>query len=135
MIERSRVAVAVLFTCAAAGCASPGAQGGAGIADVPEARKLVRLTEKQYTDEVGRRLVVRDDGSGKERVQALDEKGQPLEIVEVPLSEQQFCSAKAKQQCQPVTFVSDGAFMKMGGASCYCYWIGGTAYCYGSTCR
>ncbi len=134
MIGRSRIAVAVLFACAAAACASPGAQRRAGLPEAPDARKLVTLTEKQYTDEQGHTLVIRDDGSGKPRVQAFDAKRNPLVIVEIPLADAQFCSAKAKEKCQPMTFVSDGSVMKMGDASCTCYWIGGIAYCYGTTC-
>jgi hypothetical protein len=136
MTGRSMIAVAVLFTFAVAGCASSGTRGGrAGLADVPEARKVVKLSEKQYTDDKGRKLVVRDDGSGKERVHAFDAQGKEIDITEIPLTDTEFCAAKAKPKCQPVTFVSDGAFIKMGTESCYCYSYWGTLYCYGDTCR
>jgi ABC-type nitrate/sulfonate/bicarbonate transport system substrate-binding protein len=135
MSGRSTIAFALLLTFTAAGCASAGARGPGGLADVPDARKLVRLSEKHYMDDQGRKVVVREDATGKQVVQAFDAHDKPLEIVEVPLSEIQLCPAKAKPACQPATFVSDGVFIKMGAASCYCYVYNNIPYCYGDTCR
>lgn len=141
MIARSMIAGVALFTLAAA----PTTPTSAG--ELPDPKSPVRLTEKRYTDDAGRTLVVRFGGTQKNKpvkVQATDKQGKPLEVLEIPLKDMTVCMPQAggaaktegaKPVCQPLAFVTDGAVMKMGTATCTCYVIGGYNYCYGDTCH
>jgi hypothetical protein len=113
-----------------------------------EAKGPVKLTEKRYTDDAGRTLVLSFGGAEKERsvkAQATDSKGKPIEVRELPVKDLTVCLPKAatsttgkadaaKPSCQPLAGVTEGAFLKMGTATCTCYVYSGILYCFGDTC-
>ena len=143
MITQSMIAGLALLTLAA-GPTSPAAVG-----ELPDAKSPVWLTEKRYTDDAGRTLVLRFEGTEKGKafhVQATDKEGKPLEVVKLPVKDITVCLPKArassivkaeaaKPLCQPLAFVTDGAFLKMGTATCTCQVYSGYVYCYGDTCH
>lgn len=141
MIARSTFAGAVLIALAAA-CA-PRTVSPAAVAEVPDAKGPVKLTQKQYADQEGNTLTLRfDAGTGQvTSAAATDKNGNPREVVKLQLKDVSVCIPKtpgapeAKQLCQPVEFMTDGAVLKIGTTTCTCYSYGGTWYCYGDTCH
>jgi len=145
---RSIVSGAALFVFAlAVGCA-PRATSPSSPGTLYEAQGPVRVAERRYTDDEGNTMTLRFDGAEKGRsvqAQATDRDGKPLAVVEIPMKELTVCLPRAgassaagsepKPLCQPLVFVTDGAFVKMGTATCTCTVIGGILYCYGSTCH
>ncbi len=139
MLARSMIAGAALCALVV---------GSTTLAEVPDANGPLRLTEKRYTDDAGRTLVLRFGGAEKGKAvqaQATDKQGKALEVVEIPVKDVTVCLPKAgassaagaqggKGPCQPMVFVTDGASIKMGTATCTCQVYNGYLYCYGSTC-
>jgi hypothetical protein len=140
MIVRSMFAGAALFVLAAVPTA---------FAEPSEAKGPLKVTEKKFTDDAGNTLEVRfDDSQAKGvKVKATDKQGKPLAVVEIPLKDMTVClppskgaasgaaaAEPAKPLCQPLTFVTEGAFLKMGTATCRCQVYSGYVYCYGDTC-
>ena len=137
MIARVMIAGAALLALAA---------GSTALAELPTAQDPLKLTEKRFTDGKGNTLVL-NFGEGKRGVnaKATDKQGTPIEVVEISLKDMSVCvpkagvvaagTAAAKPLCQPLAFVSDGATVKMGSASCTCQVYGGYLYCYGDTCH
>lgn len=99
--------------------------------------KATGTTARQVTDHEGNELTLELDDSGKVvKAHAKDSKGRPLKVVRIRMQDMKVCIPRtARPRCQPLAFVSDGAFFKMGTASCTCYVIGGIPYCYGDTCH
>jgi hypothetical protein len=140
VIARSMLAGAALFALVA---------GSTAVAELPDSEGPLRLTEKRYVDGKGNTLVLRFDGPKKGKgvkAKATDKDGKPLDVLEMPLKDLTVCVPKAgattpaatetaKPLCQPLAFVTDGAVIKMGTATCTCQVIGGYVYCYGDTCH
>jgi hypothetical protein len=108
-------------------------------ADAASAAKATpRNTERKFTDQDGNNLTVDVDDSGKVvRAQAKDRKGTPIDTVQIKMQDMTVCSPRpgGAQLCQTLTYVSDGAFFKVGTASCTCCSVGGWPVCYGTTCK
>jgi hypothetical protein len=104
--------------------------------------KTAKSSQKQVTDHEGNQLTLDLDDAGKvTKAEAKDRQGKPLKAGEIKMKDMEVCiprtaSAKdAKPLCQTLAYVTDGAFFKMGTASCTCYVYLGTLYCYGNTCH
>jgi hypothetical protein len=130
------MAAAALFALAA---------GSTGLAELPDPKSPLKLTHKRYTDAKGNTLELRFDDKGV-KAKATDTQGKDLGVVEFPLKDVTVCVPQAgatipagteapKPLCQPLAFVTEGAVVKMGTATCTCYVISGTLYCYGDTCH
>lgn len=104
----------------------------------PAAPGATKGSQKDYADHEGNKLRVDFDDAGKV-VKATAKAGdRELPVVQIPMKDLSVCIPKAnskKPLCQPLAFMPDGAFFKMGAASCTCYKIGPTLYCYGNTCH
>lgn len=140
MIARSMIAGAMLLAVAA-GCA-PRATTRTGA--LLEAKGPFKVTQKQFTDDGGTTLTLQFDASTGEVVSATatDRQRAKVDVHEIKRSDVTVCvprGAGAGQAdpklCQPLAFLTDGAFVKMGTATCTCYVYAGRLYCYGDTCR
>lgn len=133
MIARSMIAVAALFALTA------GTSLAAESAGAPAAPPAAKGSHKDFTDRDGNQLAVDLDDAGKVvKAAAKNKKGELLEVVQIPMKNFSVCIPKAKSKtprCQPLTFLTDGAFLKMGNASCWCGNVGGIPVCYGDTCH
>ncbi len=160
MSQRSIAMVAAILTATSFGCASMGGQSkpalgeptsNSTLASSPHVharnvRAPILKTEERYRDDMGFELVLKADEKGNVRAEAFDPQGKPVEVVTKPIESVVLCWPKegtnaggafdpASNQCQRVSFISDGAFIKVGSASCTCYPCGTTMVCYGSTCH
>lgn len=131
MIARSMVAGAALFTILTGTSFAQGA--------AAPSEPTAKANHKEFTDGEGNTLGVDLDDAGKVvKATAKNRKQEPLAVAPIPLKDFSVCIPKAKSKkalCQPLAFITDGAFFKMGTATCSCYVVGGTPYCYGNTCH
>lgn len=132
MIARSMIAAALFVLTTGASLAAEGAA-------APAAPAAAKGSHKDFTDHEGNTLGVDLDDAGKVvKATAKNSKQETLEVVQIPLKDFSVCVPKAKskkQLCQPLSFVTEGAFFKMGNASCWCGVVGGLPVCYGNTCH
>jgi hypothetical protein len=97
--------------------------------------------EVDFTDHEGNQLTVDLDDAGKVvKATAKNKKGETLEVVQIPMKSMSMCipwgsAGSGATLCQPLVFLTEGAFFKMGNASCWCGIIGGIPVCYGDTCH
>jgi hypothetical protein len=83
-------------------------------------------------------VVLSKDAQGNVSGKAFDSQGKPVAVKEIQLENRALlCLPKqgeldpAKEDCQVVSFVSDGSLIKLGTNSCYCVACGRTGICYG----
>jgi hypothetical protein len=106
---------------------------------VTEAKVTPKQTEKELTDHEGNKLLLGlDDAGNIVKATAKDKSDKPLDVVKIKMKDTKVCVPKAKGTkplCQPLEYVSENAFFKMGTTSCTCQVISGYLYCYGTTCH
>jgi hypothetical protein len=148
MNRRSIMTIAAILTTTAAGCASTAGQGKPGLgAPSPsssyapttrtrESPLPIKKTEERYKDSKGFELVLSSDAQGNVTAKVIDPQGTPHDTKKYQLENSALlCFDKTKSDCQVLSFVSDGTFIKLETASCTCYLCGGIAYCFGDTCH
>jgi hypothetical protein len=103
----------------------------------------LRQTETRYVDDQERTLVVKYDADGTSHV-SLEDPAKKSQLVPFKLGDYEVCKradatqtpseprGESPRQCQPLTFVSEGALVKLGKKSCICRVMrDGEAKCYG----
>lgn len=130
MIARTMIAGAVVLALAAGA-------GPASAADAAAAKAPGKATRKERADHEGNKVSLDVDDAGKVvKAAAKNRDGKPIDIVEINVKDLWACVPQGEAKlCQPLAFLSDDAFIKMGSASCTCYVFGATLWCYGSTCK
>lgn len=111
-----------------------------------EAAGPVTLTEKRFSDGAGNTVTIHLNGPATEAMVITGKDGQRLPLHEYDLAQVSVCLPRTgkpastapdavKPLCQPMASMTQGAFLKLGTATCICGPVGQKLKCYGDTCR
>jgi len=149
MNRRSILTLAVILTSNVSGCVHTGrsSEGVSTALGVATRRPVpITKTEERYRDNEGVELILSRDETGKVTARAVTKDRKDYDVKEVPFEgKASVCipeggvseaagAGGARGRCHVVSFVTDGAFIKLDDKSCTCYVCNGIAYCYGTTC-